>query len=902
MRFDTTAIAAATAYYDYLAKDSKSKGVSVVKVQDIEFEGKDVTLWLDKKIMNADGITLVVTETNGEHTERKEYTAPTFVPMTTGKRSKYLTIRPTESFCKVLMQHTADQITIESDLKFLVKRVEEWYQKYGDRVEIPTTLPKLKCTPEILLGKKPSEDQCKAIKTVFSTPFSYVWGAPGTGKTQMVLAQCVLQYIREGRKVLVTAPTNNALEQTLYGLLPVLEQTGYMHNTKIVRLGVPNEDFAERFGNVCESSVVESLKQQINEQIAQIDGELSDLRDRIDILTQHDPDELIRKATAVRTPIKIKFQIISNLEKDAETIQNQILGWERQIEYTHVPFLKSRLQKMVDKAKQNLSGIQNKIDVLYSEIMKQASFDDVLTYCLQQMKKDRYGEVDTVFDEYLEKKRNKLNETDEREIRTIRKRISELQKQQSQLKERQQKSDDSVNEITPLLDDMQLVAATLDTCIKRVLPDGGFMPDHVFLDEAGYCSLIKGMTLSAYEAPVTYLGDHMQLPPVCEMGKKEMERHKEVVLWAQSTLFAEHCNTSTINDLYNLYDKEETPVFRSLKKASLQRTHRFGPELADILANEVYTDGFSGNPEATTELLYINAPASPEKKMKDRVSEAEVNAIRDYCMLHCDENIGIITPYKNQVDKLRQALKVLLEDATDTVMTVHGSQGREWDTVILSVVDTSDHFFTDSTHSQGKKVINTAVSRAKKRLIIVCDAQYWKNAKNQLISKILHVSEEETVSLETILPPIENKDRNEHKKDKAEKKKTDDQKTNTNDYRRPVPVGERFTGPGSFWTQSEADQLLAEMQQGLPIKTIAAIHDRTEGAIKSQLKRIENGWTAVTWEVRPERHGAPWLQEEKDDVRNEYENGIAIEQIAESHQRSPEAIRKNLIVQGLIEN
>ena len=90
--------------------------------------------------------------------------------------------------------------------------------------------------------------------------------------------------------------------------------------------------------------------------------------------------------------------------------------------------------------------------------------------------------------------------------------------------------------------------------------------------------------------------------------------------------------------------------------------------------------------------------------------------------------------------------------------------------------------------------------------------------------------------------------------------------------------------------------------QVIPIKTIAAIHDRTEGAIKSQLKRIENGWIAVTWEVRPERHGAPWLQEEKDDVRNEYENGIAIEQIAESHQRSPEAIRKNLIVQGLIEN
>ena len=79
----------------------------------------------------------------------------------------------------------------------------------------------------------------------------------------------------------------------------------------------------------------------------------------------------------------------------------------------------------------------------------------------------------------------------------------------------------------------------------------------------------------------------------------------------------------------------------------------------------------------------------------------------------------------------------------DNVVTVHQSQGREWDNVFLSVTDTTDKFFTNSLSSvsDGKKVINTAVSRAKKNLIIVCDYKYWIAQKSQLIGKLLAVAQ-----------------------------------------------------------------------------------------------------------------------------------------------------------------
>ena len=85
-------------------------------------------------------------------------------------------------------------------------------------------------------------------------------------------------------------------------------------------------------------------------------------------------------------------------------------------------------------------------------------------------------------------------------------------------------------------------------------------------------------------------------------------------------------------------------------------------------------------------------------------------------------------------------------------MTVHGSQGREWDTVIVSVADTSDKWFVDSLNlaSRGLNLVNTAVSRARKELLIVCDTTYWKRQTGQLISDLIRIGEEvkdETFSL-----------------------------------------------------------------------------------------------------------------------------------------------------------
>jgi len=76
-------------------------------------------------------------------------------------------------------------------------------------------------------------------------------------------------------------------------------------------------------------------------------------------------------------------------------------------------------------------------------------------------------------------------------------------------------------------------------------------------------------------------------------------------------------------------------------------------------------------------------------------------------------------------------------------LTVHRVQGREWDAVLFSVVDTTGKFFTTTLNPQncGTQIINPAVSRAKKRLLLVCDCNDWGDQPKKLIGQLLQVAQ-----------------------------------------------------------------------------------------------------------------------------------------------------------------
>ena len=215
--------------------------------------------------------------------------------------------------------------------------------------------------------------------------------------------------------------------------------------------------------------------------------------------------------------------------------------------------------------------------------------------------------------------------------------------------------------------------------------------------------------------------------------------NKSVVLYSLSAVYIERIEDS-VDDLFELYyNAEKEPDFNYTAFAELNHSFRFGESLAEILANEVYSSRFKGSDEHPTKLFYIDSTKTDAPKA--RTSKAEAENIKILVAEITDIDLsdpGILAPYKNQIKLLKKTLPDY------EILTVHQSQGREWNTVVLSVVDTTNKWFTNSLlkKSNGKNVINTAVSRAKENLILVCDYDYWITQRKQLIGQILSVSEE----------------------------------------------------------------------------------------------------------------------------------------------------------------
>lgn len=107
--------------------------------------------------------------------------------------------------------------------------------------------------------------------------------------------------------------------------------------------------------------------------------------------------------------------------------------------------------------------------------------------------------------------------------------------------------------------------------------------------------------------------------------------------------------------------------------------------------------------------------------------------------------IGVITPYKGQVSLLR-ALKNERKyddhfDSRIKIGTVHTFQGSECDIIIFDMVDCfklesgrSNRIGRLYSGNEGERLLNVAVSRARHKLIIVCDPEYIKNIPGNTIT------------------------------------------------------------------------------------------------------------------------------------------------------------------------
>ena len=771
-------------YYEYVKKFSENNGKSIDKVVSINYQKdsfpKLYEIKLEKPIYDFEKTYYKNNETNEYYFNKKDILIKEY-----DEKNRLLYVQVLNSdieFEKI----KSDDFLVVTDLLFLIKNIIEWYEKNSHKLTFDDKFDlDLKANLEILKDTKLNQNQKDAVDSIFENRYSYIWGPPGTGKTKAVLSTALINYITSNKKVLIVAPTNVALEQILLGVLENTEKL-QISREKVLRIGIPSKDFFDKYSEVCETKgierVLESLENEINilnrvikyregknisddlEKILEHFLKLQENKEKI-IKLEYEEEHLQPLINLLILPLKAyHFSNNSRMIKDAikKHEKNPCVNFDEKL------IEEGRLKEVV-----NINCVRKELEKIDEKINKinQENFE-ILTLCKNLIKSEKiYNEIfkdlnQTNLDEkqvQINEKISQLNLWCKTSLESIKSLVEnsndELINQALDIHHKDFDDEKLKDKLEFLIDEKDLLveqstkqrvknslvlAMTIDAYIQYTINEN-IEVDHIFCDEAGYMSTIKALTLFKSNSPITFLGDHMQLPPVSEIKTYDVISYKKSFLWSQSALFFETLFLkNSVEEIYLDFTNNTTPKFEKTSQVNLISTHRFGKNLAQVLNKFVYKFGFKSALKNDTNLFFIDSALNVNEAI-ERSSLEEVLIIKELVKKFEGKSFVILTPYKKQVKLLKEHLD---RKYFENIMTIHKSQGSEWDNVIFSVVDDSNSgkremFFTDTLNEnfKGLNLINTVVSRTKRRLIIVANEEFWIEQKEtQLIGNLINES------------------------------------------------------------------------------------------------------------------------------------------------------------------
>ncbi len=686
-------VESATQVYQYISDmqyaTDPPMGISVSEISSYDISDGFAVLHVDGRMPDANGLMLMVGDRILQESEagfdRYDETSRTVV------------VRPGEDVLR-FMAESSPKVRLLTDMKFLVSVVGDFYRRYGSLLSLPST-DVVSSAPVYPEGSNPSAQQCDAVRGVLANRTSYVWGAPGTGKTQFVLATCIRAVIEAGGRVAVFAPTNNSVEQVLRGIIKAFGDDSELTGT-ILRLGVPTRGFYKEHPEMCEDRqaqrrleacqrTVECLEEVMYERACDIlEWEVEDMLREVRSMGDADDKVLLSECRGL-------CEKVGELEPF----------------FSARPLTRDLMASFRDRDVREV--VAELHDAVYRRQRPAADIEEYSSWSDEDL-------LSGIFEA-------------ENEMKSLRAKATSCR-----------------------LEEARIIASTPHQFVSRFRPRGSdedgrpeLDVDHIFLDEAGYCGLMQAASLFTNGVPVTFLGDHMQLPPVSQLDDEALRSAAERggrlcygYLWSLSALYSEQLIGDGPGSLARAFVEGSEPSMMRTQRYDLTDSHRFGENLARVLDRFVYRNGMTGSASGDLSITCIDAVCDHRD---GRENAAVAEAVRDFLRREMPDpvDVAILTPYSVQLTLLRRRVG---RKYRDCVMTVHGSQGREWDTVVFSVADNGvvsrdvPFRFTSSESLVGMRVINTAVSRAKRRLVMVCDREFWMNRDGELIGGILRES------------------------------------------------------------------------------------------------------------------------------------------------------------------
>ena len=580
-------------------------------------------------------------------------------------------------------------------------------------------------------GKPPNKSQHNAIESSINDFISIIWGPPGTGKTATV-ARAIESHLNLGRKVLLLAHSNNAVDQALIKVAAQMKNT-YFPEGQIVRLGTPKPEMLStieaEFPLVLIEKIAEFKSQELKRekevltlQIIKIEefkksfGTIVTLNDEIENLAKQlnglfseksTHEEKIKSTKAeiqtLNDEIKeLKYKLIK--AKNAGFLKRTFLGLDPEKIETKLKSVTSatsiktnqlnNLEEQLTQLNQSIEPLQLESTIKEQELLKQL----------------------TNIDKTLSEVQSELNAFDSA-MAGIQLRLDEINKAIEEIK-------------VKILSDSKLVATTLTkSYIAKEIETIDF--DILIVDEVSMAPMpMLYWAASKAKKGITIVGDFKQLPPICISDDDAAKK------WLGRSIF-DQLGISEISKATKRVKLLDIQYRMNPAISEIPRTHIYENLLKDgETANEKWKDdGFIGK---TPICLIDTSPNNPWcsqleaggrfnlisalvcVNLAERIAESFTNK----------ESIGIITPYRNQA---RLILKILEErgisNSNVRVNTVHSFQGGEETAIIFDSVEGEGakkwSMINEFNNVESAKLLlNVAMTRAESKLYVVANYNF----------------------------------------------------------------------------------------------------------------------------------------------------------------------------------
>ena len=573
-------------------------------------------------------------------------------------------------------------------------------QFLGDKTKLRTDrLPK-----QVYYAFGCNTSQKKAVEAALTHQVSVIQGPPGTGKTQTIL-NIIANLLIAGKTVLVVSNNNSAVNNVAEkleheGLGFIVAKLGSVQKKEeFVASQQPLPDMSS--WHIDASS---SVKQWVKDALNNVSQGFSAQLRQAELRAEY--DALLKEATYNEKLATNSIDCDWLYSKSSSKIM-ELLGYYQIRQSKQIPSVFFRIKWALKLGLPMFSFLQKDVsDVIASlenayYIVRKAEIEKELQSVESTLQSVDIKENLRLLGAYsLQILKNEIAEHYRADTRTA-----------FTIKNIKAKTEDLLREYPVVLS----TTYSAKSCISKDM-----VFDYVIMDEASQVDIKTGALALSCAMNAVIVGDDKQLPNVVS---------QEEALALQAIQL-----TYKVDDRYNAvthsFLQSCVEVFKDIPVTLLREHYRCHPKIIEFCNQHFYNGELVAMTDDNGEDNVLQVVQTVEgNHARGHFNQREIDVIVQEVLPQCADSgsVGIITPYRQQADEINKAL------GKDIASTVHKYQGRECDTIIMSMVDNKPTEFSDDSN-----LLNVAISRAKTHLYVVTNSNKMPKESNlaQLIDYV----------------------------------------------------------------------------------------------------------------------------------------------------------------------